>query len=258
MTMETGQVVAIPVKVQACINAIKESLESHRELARVKSDKIHDVAVRICNTFDIRSIAFFVTITHLCMGVGRFCLIHNHKVDDYILSESPGAIDDLLVWIRQGNLMCVEVFKNPHLDPEDLAIIEHHLVQEFNTVHSAILNYTEQGYGEKIMPCRDGRNSLVESCHGTVCQASGYDPVPLDVNRKIDIIDTVRGSYLPTLFSYDVLDLVHDLLPDQPEARINRFSKLPFAQDLSQDLCKKYSRERAMVRRYHQWGSEPI
>lgn len=261
---------AIPASVQACVKAIKESLSSH-SVSNINPDLLHTLATKICQSFDVKRIALFCTISHRCMGIGRFCLIHNHKLDTWLEKGDAESIEELLIWLRKGRQMCVEIFDNNRLTKDEMLALKDELISEYNSVHTAILNYNDLGKDSPLMPCKNpitasmssdgikyiGERSMVEQCHSTVCSASGNFPTPLKLNRKIFLVDHPHDQHVPTLYTYDQLDLLHDLLPDNPAERINRFSKVPFRSDIADDLRTKHTKEIKILQCYHAWLEKP-
>lgn len=261
---------AIPARVQACMKAIKESIGSHAGIS-VKSDIVHHFATVICQNFDVKRIALFCAISHRCMGVGRFCLTHNHKLDTWLEKGDAESLEKLLAWIRKGRQMCVEIFANTNLTVDEIDSLKSELVSEYNSVHTAILNYNDLGKDAPLMPCRkpvtatitaegiryNGERSMVEQCHGTVCSASGNFPTPLNLNRKIFLTDHPADQMIPTIYTYDQLELLHDLLPEAPAERINRFSKKPFRSEAIDAIRLKHMKEIKMLKYYHAWLEQP-
>ena len=260
---------AIPAQAQACMKAIKESIGSHN--VSLKPGTVHEFASKICQNFDVKRIALFCAISHRCMGIGRFCLIHNHKLDVWLEEGNAESLEKLLAWIRKGRQMCTEIFDNAQLTPEEVAALKNELVTEYNSVRAAIVNYNDSGKDEPLMPCKKpssaymafdgirytGERSMVEKCHGTVCSASGSFPAPLNLNRIIFLIDHPPDRIVPTLYDYDQLELLCDLVPENPSERINRFSGKSFRSDSAESIRNSHMKEIKMIKRYHIWLEEP-
>lgn len=264
-------ILAVPAKIRACIKALSESLSTHREL-KVSQKRINEVISAICEKLDLKRVALLATITHRYMAVGRFCLIHNHQMDLWINDENNSdSISQILSWVLKGKKMCVEIFENSNLSPENVSKFKDMLVREFQTVQTAILNYSDLGKSDRIMPCLkesecrpdaeltskgikyQGPRSMVENCHGSVCIANGHDVEPLNINRSITFIDHHPGFYIPTIHTYDLLELIHDILPENYLDRINRYSNKHFNKEVSEELRARYDREICLILRYHDW-----
>lgn len=263
MLKMSAHIQVVPAQTRACLKAIVESLNTHRELKNAQSH-IKQAADEICNNVSVELAAFFATITHRGLGVGRFCLIHNHQIDDIVLqADWPTLIEH----VKQGRESCVEIYDNPALMIEDLSIIKKHLFDEYSAVLSALKNYKSGGPEVPILPCLQNSEfdmvqdnghfstffSLTEQCHETICMASGKIPQPMDVVRSKRVIDQAEGDLTPEIYCYDLLELLEDLSSEDPQERINRHSKLPFDPLLSKELMLRYAKELKMMKRYHEW-----
>lgn len=231
------------------MKALTEALETHGLL--VSHPNLIRQAVKALCASDLEPdlIDFFATVTHRHMGIGRFCLIHNHIVDDLILASKW---DQLVDHARKARDVCVEIYDTNTFTPEESAELKQRLILEFQAVSAAISNYGIDDRNVRILPIKDcgEGSSLAQVCYTKICVASGHLSTPMDVDREKHVLERRAGEITPVLYCYDLLDLLHDL---SMAGGKNRYSGRPFEPALAADLKIRYEKEIKMMRRYNEW-----
>ena len=229
-------------KTVACLVALKEALSTHQIIREnVDQENINVVDETINNKVDLRYLTFFITITNRCLGVGRWCLHHNHVVDDLILDEDLPA---LIAHVKRGRQNCIEIFDNPDLSQEEVLVVRKELEREYKAVQSAINNYNGT---DAIVP------TLVRNCYQTICFTEEGSDRPFSMERKIAVFDNPPGDKTPIMCCFDVVELV-GLVADN--VSINKCTKRPFGPKVREYVEERFSKELAMTRRYHRWLDE--
>lgn len=253
---------SVPLEKRAQRELVRESLLTHPELEGLD---LAPAVEAICGAgFSTDVVVLFATITHRGMGIGRFCLIHNHQVDTFVLEQQW---DLLRAEAAKAKEQCVEIYHNSLLTESQQHALKKQLMAEFTAVKSALANYS-LGQPQPLMPCTDWRKeellvldrdghrmeiaSLTEHCHETICLAAGQvGASPLDVTRTLYLLDRPQQDITPIQYCYDLLELLHDLSGPVP-AR-NRYSGEPFDPVLEKELRHRYEVQLGMMARYHQW-----
>lgn len=258
---------SVPLDRRAQWKLVQESLATHPELEGLD---LAPAVEAICGAgFSTDVVVLFATITHRGMGIGRFCLIHNHQVDTFVLEQQW---DLLRAEAAKAKEQCVEIYHNALLSDSQQHSLKKQLMAEFTAVKSALSNYS-LGQPELLMPCTDWRKeevflldqdqtgtqghqleiaSLTERCHETICLAAGQvGAAPLDVTRTLYLLDRPQQDITPIQYCYDLLELLHDLSGPVP-AR-NRYSGEPFDPVLEKELRHRYEVQLKMMACYHQW-----
>jgi len=231
------------------MKAITEALETHELL--VSHPNLIRQAVRILCGSELEPdlLDFFTTVTHRFMGVGRFCLIHNHIVDDLILKQ---RWDELIDHVMKGREVCVEIYDPKAMSIKESTELKQRLSLEFQAVSTAISNYGSDNHDSRILPVKDCEDdtSLAGVCYTKICVASGHMSTPMDVTREKRILERRQGEITPMLYCYDLLDLLHDVAIGPG---LNRYSGRQFDSSLVEELKTRYDKEIKMMQRYDRW-----
>lgn len=214
----------------ACVKILGETLDDLSS-----NGHLQDAVKTICSdSVDLELLSTFVAITHPDMSMGRYAVLHRHKIATTIDSRDWVGLKQ---YYNAGLGNLEEVYGNRLLSQQDKDVITRSITTDVSTIMSMIANYRHcKSQGKKMLSCN---NSYYGKCKSTVCLAEGIYPVATDVPTDLYVYDR-------DLHCFNIMDIIELLSRNHSPSVINPQTDREFLSSTLSTLRSKYHKEIAI------------
>lgn len=247
----------------ACWLLLEDTFSTHDALINYPQEK--EASIRhLCSKFNIEYFALFIAVTNKCLSVGKYAVVHNHRVDQMVINSDFEGLKDI---INAGIDDLIEFFDNPYLTENQKNRITEQLNVEFQTVKTFVENFRDHkskshrsvrkrvlvysgrsGEMKETIVHQSSTLPFISKCRARVCLENGKTPYYSSDSTRLTIRDIRPSRGVPEVMCFDIVELLDILSNDPSLPVINPRTNELFSDDTLFTLQRRYAIEISIYR----------